>query len=233
MVGGRSVQYQKSHDVPKIPRDVETDVQAATLYPIAGFEPEHAQPLGPESQCDASPGAATPGGQCQRFGGPTAGHIRGEGDRAGRSRGPCAQANKGERRAQLEVHQTDATAAPFAKVVTQERAAATEDECAMERQIARGDPELDAGQEPARSERYEQMSGAAPPSEVLAELHGRFSGDVVPNRESLAPAADRERSRREVFSADGRIGAVLARRRRRADGERRDVLSREHDAPLA
>ena len=95
------------------------------------------------------------------------------------------------------------------------------------------DPELDAGQESARSERYEQMSRATPPSEVLADLHGSFSGDVVPDRESLAPAADCERSRREVVSADGGIGPVLACRRRRADGERRDLLAHDGEAPLA
>src|SRR5258705_9421212 len=151
MPGGPSVQYRKSQDVPKITRDVESDLHVATLNTVSCFEPKHTKPLGAKPYRHPGPGRRAPRRQRNGLGGPSPGGVGGERDRARR---PCRtgiETNERDGRAPLDVQERRAAPAPIPERVSQERPAPAEDEGAVRRQVTARPTQLYARQYPARA----------------------------------------------------------------------------------
>src|SRR5882762_7903761 len=84
---GARVQYSASQDVPKIARDVESDVQLARLDAVSRLEAKQPEPFGAEAQSHAGPRrdsgprrrmarAVSPRGGIRRPGAPAARRLR-------------------------------------------------------------------------------------------------------------------------------------------------------------
>src|SRR5436190_9030465 len=160
MPEGPPVQYRKSQNVPKITRDVESDVPLATLNTVPRFEPQHTKPLGAKPYRHPSPGRRAPRRERNGLGGPSPGGVGGERDRARR---PCRtgiETKERDGRAPLDVQQRRAPPAPIPERVSQERPAPAEDEGAMRRHGTARPAESYARQYPARSQGHEQMRRA-------------------------------------------------------------------------
>src|SRR6266496_1150189 len=198
MPGGPSVQYRKSQNVPKITRDVESDVHVATLNTVPRFEPKHTKPLGANPYRHPGPGRRAPRRERNGLGGPSPGGVGGERDRARRTCRTGIEANERDGRAPLDVQQRGAPPAPIPERVSQQRPAPTEDEGAVRRQVTARPAELYAGQYPARSQGHEQMRRTAGTRVVLADLQRRLSRHIAAHRKAFAAAPERQRCRRVI-----------------------------------
>src|SRR6266576_670924 len=149
-------QKRKSQNVPKITRDVESNLHVATLHTVPRFEPKHTKPLGAKPYRHPGPGRRAPRRQRNGLGGPSPGGVGGERDRARRTCRTGIETNERDGRAPLDVQQRRAPPTPIPARVSEERPAPAEDEGAVRRQVTARPAELYARQYPARSQGHEQ-----------------------------------------------------------------------------
>src|ERR1044071_5295896 len=154
-----------SQDVPKIARYVEGNVHLATLHAVACFQPKQTQPLRTETDGHPRSGGCAPRRAWQGLAGPAARGGGRERERAWCARRTGAQPDEWDRRAPLEVQQSDLAPAPLAERVAQQRPPAAKPDRARRRQLPAREAALPPRQPPRlpRTKGDEPMRRAAHP----------------------------------------------------------------------